>query len=78
MEGLVARYYDVIVHWKDGRRTKGRGVGNNAAWLCDCGEVLLGPHEDMFPIDPCPKCGLSFKIVRGKYPRYVDHVKQVL
>ena len=73
----MARYYDVPVHWKNGRQTKGRGVGNNAAWQCVCEQVLLGPHEDLYPIDPCPECGRSFRIARGKRPQYVDHVEEV-
>lgn len=73
----MARFYDVPVYWKDGRESEGRGVGNNAAWLCACGKVLLGPHEDLYSIDPCPECGLKFRIVRGKRPRYVDHVEEV-
>ena len=75
----MAKYYDVLVHWKNGEKTKGRGIGNNAAWLCSCEgeEVLLGPHEDLYPIPPCPKCGASFKIIRGKRPNYVDHVEEV-
>jgi hypothetical protein len=72
----MADFYAVPVVWRDGTRTTGRGVGNNAAWLCKCGEVLLGPHEGMYPIDPCPGCGKEFRIVRGTAPQHVDRVEQ--
>ncbi len=39
----MAAFYNVPVVWLDGTQTRGRGVGNNAAWLCKCGEVLLAP-----------------------------------
>jgi hypothetical protein len=35
----MASFYDVVVVWQDGTKTSGRAVGNNAAWLCKCGEV---------------------------------------
>jgi len=73
----MAAFYDVPVNWKCDRETKGRDVGNNVAWLCACEEILLGPHEGLYQIGPCPKCGRSFRIVRGQRPRYVDHVEEV-
>jgi len=41
----MAQFYDVPILWKDKSTTQGRGIGNNAAWLCRCGLVLVGPHE---------------------------------
>ena len=73
----MASYYDVPIHWKTGKSTKGRGIGNNAAWQCSCKQILLGLHEDCFPIDACPECGRRFRIVRGKKPHYVDHVEEI-
>jgi hypothetical protein len=70
----MAKFYDVPVHWKDKTITKGRGIGNNAAWQCKCRGVLLDPYEDLYPIPQCPSCGLKFKIVRGKCPQFVDRV----
>ena len=70
----MAKFYDVVVRWKDGTTTQGRGIGNNAAWQCRCGGVLLGPHEALYAIPPCPACGQKFKIVRGKHPQFVDRV----
>ena len=72
----MARFYDVPVEWKKGPATKGRGIGNNAAWTWKCGEVLLGPYEGLYAIPPC-SCGNKFRIVRGKRPRFVDRVVQL-
>jgi len=72
----MANFYDVTVVWKDGSKTQGRGIGNNAAWQCRCGTVLLGPHEDLYKIPPCPDCGLMFRIVRGNDPQFVDRVME--
>lgn len=72
----MADFYDIQVHWKTGRITSGRGVGNNAAWICECKQVLLGPHEDMYAIPPC-HCGKRFRIVRGRKPKYVAKVIEI-
>ena len=72
----MAKFYEVPVYWKDGSQTQGIGVGNNAAWNCACGQVLLGPHEGLYSIDPCPGCKRTFRIVRGQQPKFVDHVKE--
>ena len=71
----MADFYAVPVIWHAGTQTVGRAVGNNAAWLFTCGEILLGPHEDMYQIDPCPGCGNRFRIVRGVDPQFVERVE---
>lgn len=70
----MAKFYDVQIHWKDKSVTKGRGIGNNAAWQCKCGDILLGPHEDLYPVPACLGCGRRFNILRGKRPRFVQRV----
>jgi hypothetical protein len=70
----MAKFYDVQVHWKTGPATQGRGIGNNAAWKCKCGEILLGPHEDLYAVPKCPGCGCKFKIVRGRKPNFVAKI----
>lgn len=72
----MASFYDAPVLWLDGSKTIGRCVGNNMAWICSCGEVLLGPHEKLFLIDPCPGCGKYFRIFPGEQPQYVDRVEE--
>ena len=71
----MANFYDVPVIWKGKPSTQGRGIGNNAAWQCVCGRVLLGPHEGLYRIPPCP-CGIRFKIMRGTRPMFVAKVVQ--
>jgi len=70
----MATFYDVRVEWKDGTTSQGRGIGNIVAWKCRCGGVLLGPHEDLYAIPPCPGCGLTFRILRGTDPQFVGRV----
>lgn len=72
----MARFYNVVVVWQDGTETSGRAVGNNAAWLCKCGEVLLGPHEGLYGIDPCPRCRRRYRIARGVAPQFVGRVEE--
>jgi len=66
----MASFYNVPVLWKGGAQTFGRGVRNNTAWQCLCGEIPLGPHEKLYSIDPCPGCGRRFCIFSGKKPQY--------
>jgi hypothetical protein len=74
----MAQFYDVDVQFKDATRSKGRCIGNNAAWVCACGELLLGPHEAMYAIPPCPgNCGRSYRIRRGSEPRFVAVVEEM-
>ncbi len=72
----MASFYDVVVVWLDGTQGAGRAVGNNAAWLCKCKEVLVGPHEGLYGIDPCPGCGRRYRIVRGVAPQFVGRVEE--
>jgi len=69
----MAQFYDVPVIWKNRATGEGRGIGNNAAWQCLCGRVLLGPHEGLYRIPAC-FCGRKFRIVRGKHPHFVARV----
>ncbi len=73
----MAQFYSVEVRFKDGSSGEARGIGNNAAWLCRCKEVLVGPHEDMYLMPACPRCERKFRIMRGTKPRYVSLVKEV-
>ncbi len=72
----MKNFREVDLIWGDGSNGKARAVGNNAAWLCSCGEVLLGPT--LYPIGPCPACGRHFEVVpRGKPGSAVDHVREL-
>jgi hypothetical protein len=28
----MTQFYDVVIHWQDQTTSRGRGIGNNAAW----------------------------------------------
>jgi hypothetical protein len=71
----MAKFYEVPVRWKDGTTTNGTGIGNNAAWQCKCGRILLGPHEGLYSIPQCT-CKRNFRIVRGKRPQFVGRVEE--
>lgn len=73
----MTKFYDVEVNWKKNPPSLGRGIGNNAAWECKCGEILLGPHEDLYAIPACPRCGARFRVLRGKKPAFVAKVIEV-
>lgn len=73
----MAKFYDVPIRWLKGNETKGRGIGNNAAWNCMCGEVMLGPYRYKIPDCPNPECQRRFLVVRGQGPQFVDHVEEM-
>jgi len=74
----MASFLEAPMIWWNGHKTKARCVENNAAWLCSCGEAVLGPHEGMYPINPCPVCDKSVRVIRGEKPQYVDRVEEYL
>ena len=47
------------------------------AWQCKCDAVLIGPHDDLYAIPPCPKCGRRFRIHRGEKPQFVARVEEI-
>ena len=54
--------------------------GNNAAWLCDCRQVLLGagfpPATREKPVR-CPRCCNTYKVLfEGGYPSKVLKICQ--
>ncbi len=69
-------FYDVPIKWCDGTQTKGRGMGNNAGWICQCDKVMLGTYR--FPTPDCPDCKRRFHVIRGKNPQYVAYVEEVV
>ena len=74
----MPKYYPVRVRWLDHTETTGSAVGNNAAWLCKCNMILLGPCEGgIFQIGPCPFCERQFRIRRGQEPQIVDSVEEI-
>ena len=50
----------IEVAWLDGSKGKARVLGNNAAWICRCGDPMLGTTTYAGP--PCA-CGKAFEMV---------------
>jgi hypothetical protein len=72
----MASFHEVQLVWAVGQPGTARAVGNNAAWRCVCGEVLLGPT--LYRIPPCPGCGRCFEVVPRAAPGSdVDYVRQI-
>jgi len=71
----VASFYNLTVVFKDGSKAPARGVGNNAAWACKCGEILLGPT--IYPIDPCPGCERKYVVVASGGKPAISQVEEV-
>ncbi len=66
IEEYMAKFYEVPIYWKDSSQTKGLAVGNNAACDCACGQVLLGPHEGLYPIDLALVASAHSKLPEGR------------
>lgn len=55
----------IKVEFLDGALTTGTAEGNNAAWVCDCGEHLLGRCYFAFGHNchtTCAKCGKTYRV----------------
>lgn len=59
----------IDVAWLNGTKSRAQVLGNNAAWVCQCGDPMLGTTT--YPGPPCA-CGKAFDIVpkggRGSKP----------
>lgn len=70
----MAKYYETPIRWLDGTSSEGRGLGNNAAWRCKCGETLLATTRYQQP--RCPGCHRVFKAKRGEAPQYISGIDE--
>lgn len=55
----------IKIEFLDGSRQTGTAEGNNAAWTCDCGELLVGRCYFQFGHDchtTCHKCGKTYRV----------------
>jgi hypothetical protein len=73
----MAKYYSAPAKMKNGTVGQATCIGNNAAWTCPCGTTLLGPHEAIYLVDPCPTCSRNFRVRRGAKPQFVSMVEEV-
>jgi hypothetical protein len=64
------KVFDVPVQFKDGTKGTGRANGNNAAWLCACGDplpllgrtVVFGKPSEA----SCPSCKRRYQVQKPK------------
>ena len=55
----------VKVAFLDGTLSQGKAEGNNAAWRCECGELLVGRCYYQFGDNchtRCDSCGRSYRV----------------
>ncbi len=71
----MAKYYETDIHWLDGSISEARCLDGNAAWLCKCGEPLLGIFQ--IDIPPCPGCRRTFEIEEGKKKKPIGGVVEI-
>ena len=66
--GLL-RLRTIPLHLADGSRSEATAEGNNAAWLCPCGQALplLGRcfPPDNIPETACPNCKRRYSVRAG-------------
>ena len=62
-------FRDIEIRFSDGTVGVGRAEGNNAAWMCACGEDTAPLLARCFPPPPaqprnavCPKCGRRYAV----------------
>ncbi len=56
----------IPVRFSTGAATEARAEGNNAAWVCDCGTLLVGRCYYQFGDTchtECPDCGRQYRVV---------------
>lgn len=66
---------EIIVKFLDGSITPARAEGNNAAWECSCGTLLVGRCYFQFGDTchtACPSCGRQFRVSGDEKKRAVQ------
>lgn len=69
----------VAVRFSDGTSSHGKAEGNNAAWPCRCGELLVGRCYYQFGdtcYTECPNCGTRFRVSGDEKKRAVEIVEE--
>jgi hypothetical protein len=68
----------IPVHFVSGNHTQGRAEGNNAAWSCECGTLLVGRCYYQFGdtcYTECPECRKIFRVTPDHRKRAVSVVE---
>jgi len=64
----------VPVNFLHGKKGKARAEGNNAAWICKCGDVIPLVGRCYFQFDDtcftvCPKCKRQYRVIGTRTSR---------
>lgn len=69
----------IPVHHQDGKQGEARAEGNNAAWTCVCGTLLVGrcyyQFGDTCHTD-CPSCRRIYRVTPDDRKRAISVVEQ--
>ena len=55
----------IPITFADGKKAQARAEGNNAAWSCECGTLLVGRCYYQFGdtcFTECPDCGRTYRV----------------
>ncbi|MDP1571475.1 MAG: hypothetical protein Q8L86_15875 [Vicinamibacterales bacterium] len=64
---------------RDGHQEEARAEGNNAAWTCSCGTLLVGRCYFQFGDTcrtECPECGKIYRVTPDPKKRAISVVEQ--
>lgn len=69
----------VPVQFADGNNAQARAEGNNAAWTCECGTLLIGRCYYQFDdtcYTECPGCGKRYRVTPDQKKRAIGVVEE--
>lgn len=74
---LVLKSIPVV--FADGRQATARAEGNNSAWECSCGTLLVGRCYFQFGDTcrtECPECGKVYRVTPDQRKRAISVIEQ--
>lgn len=69
----------IPVRYASGAGSRARAEGNNAAWRCSCGEILMGRCYFQFGdtcFTECPSCQKKFRVTGDERKRAIKVVEE--
>ena len=83
MPGKTQEQRAIEVRMLDGAIGGGVATGNNAAWLCGCGKILIGRTFEAEPkprqLVQCPECGNKYHLFpeNGECQKRAEYVREI-
>jgi hypothetical protein len=65
----------IPLKFADGKLSEARAEGNNAAWTCECGTLLVGRCYFQFGDTcrtECPSCGKTYRVGGNEKKRAIE------